>query len=125
VTIEKAFAIVASQADIWDALWHELGDGEEGRFAVLHSNWPNEFTLSLELAGLPVQLNYEISPRDGFCEVAARLEPAGLRYALYQILTFGHFRRNYELLLAQGLLNLKTALEGPPSDSPEGQETGG
>ena len=115
MTIEKAFAIEAAQTAIWDALWRDLGGGEEGRFAVTNSHWPNVFTLSLDLAGLPVSLSYEITPRDGFCEVAARLEPSGLRYALYQMLTFGHFRRNFEVMLAQGLLNLKASLEGPAS----------
>ena len=115
--IEKAFAIEADQTAVWDALWHDLGEGEEGRYSVVSSNWPNAFTLSLELAGLPVLLSYEIAPRNGFCEVAARLEPSGLRYALYQLLTFGHFRRNYEMVLAQGLLNLKMALEGDANDA--------
>jgi hypothetical protein len=111
MTIEKAFAIKAVPAAIWEALWADLSEGEEGRFAVEHSNWPNRFTLRLELAGLPCRLSYRIGQRDDDCEVAVTLEPLSRRYLLYQMLTFGHMRRNYEMMLVQGLINLKQALE--------------
>jgi hypothetical protein len=117
MTIEKAFAINAAPEAIWDALWADLGAGEEGRFAIEHSNWPKRFTLRLDLAGLPCLLSYRILPRADDCEVAATIEPMSRRYNLYQLLTFGHLRRNYELLLVQGLVNLKQSLEGEPDGS--------
>jgi hypothetical protein len=45
--------------------------------------------------------------------VAAGLEPHGVRYRVSQVLTFGHFKRNFEMVLVQGLSNLKTSIEGP------------
>jgi hypothetical protein len=112
VAIEKAFAIEASAADIWDALWGELRFGQNESFSVEQSHRPRLLVLRLRLAGLPVELTYSIEPKDGHCEVAARLEPLSARYALYQAITFGHLRRNYEILLVQGLANLKGSLEG-------------
>jgi hypothetical protein len=124
MAIEKAFAISATPAAIWDALWSDLGAGEEGRYSVEQSNWPNRFTLRLELAGLPCLLSYRIVPRAEDCEVAATIEPLSRRYSFYQLLTFGHLRRNYEMLLVQGLVNLKQALEAPeekPADASQPQ----
>lgn len=112
MTIEKAFAINAAPTAIWDALWSDLSQGEADRFAVEQSHWPHTFTLRLDLGGLPCLLSYQISPQTGACEVAATIEPLSRRYFLYQLLTFGHLRRNYEMLLVQGLANLKQALEG-------------
>jgi hypothetical protein len=120
VTIEKAFAIHAEPVDIWNALWHDLGEGDQNSFAVESSRWPHGFTLRLELAGLPVLLSYSIDQKPEHCEVAARIEPLSRRYSLYQLLTFGHLRRNYEMLLVQGLVNLKQAVE--PSEGVESEE---
>lgn len=112
MTIEKAFAIEAEPADIWNALWHELGEGDEERFAVEQSHWPHGFTIQLNLAGLPVLLTYRIEERGDHCEVSAELQPLSRKYQLFQLLTFGHLRRNYEVMLVQGLVNLKAAVEG-------------
>jgi hypothetical protein len=117
VEIEKAFAIKAEPADIWNALWHELGQGDESRFVVEQSHWPYGFTIRLELAGLPSLLTYRIKQREEDCEVSATLQPLGRRYGLYQMLTFGHMRRNYEVMLVQGLVNLKEAVEGEIDES--------
>ena len=111
MTIEKAFAIKAEPAAIWDALWSDLARGETDRFEVEESHWPSGFALRLDLAGLPCRLSYKIERRREGCEVAAKLEPLSRLYNLYQFVTFGHFRRNYELLLVQGLSNLKQSLE--------------
>ena len=115
--IEKAFAIKAAPSDIWNALWHELGEGEDGRFVVEQSHWPHGFTLRLELAGLPVLLSYRIKEREDDCEVSAYLQPLSRKYQLYQLLTFGHMRRNYEVMLVNGLVNLKESLEGEVDES--------
>jgi hypothetical protein len=119
MAIEKAFAINATPAAIWDALWSDLGAGEQCRYSVEQSNWPNRFTLRLDLAGLPCLLSYRIVQRPQDCEVAATIEPLSRRYNLYQLLTFGHLRRNYEMLLVQGLVNLKQALEPPAPKEPD------
>ena len=56
-------------------------------------------------------------PEAGFTEVSASLEPLSKRYSLYYLITFGHFKRNYEMLLVTGLANLKAHVEGtaPPA----------
>jgi hypothetical protein len=121
MAIEKAFAIEAEPGPIWDALWGELRLGSEGEFTVKQSNRPRLLVLALDLGGLPVQLSYEIEARAGYSEVAARLEPLSWRYRLFQLVTFGHLRRNYEILLVAGLVNLKRSLEGeagPGADAP-------
>jgi len=117
--IEKAFAINAKPAEIWSALWQDLSAGDKSLFAVEHSNWPSHLTIQLNLAGLPVRLTYRIDPRESHSELSAALEPLSARYWLYQAVTLGHFRRNYEMLLVQGLANLKQALE---NDAPVNSE---
>ena len=110
--IEKAFAISAEPGVIWDALWADLSGGEQGAFRVEAVHWPSELALQVSLGGIPSRLTYRIEPRGDHCEVSARLEPLGFRYKLAQVLTFNHFKRNFELILVQGLSNLKTAVEG-------------
>jgi hypothetical protein len=111
MAIEKVFAIEAAQADIWDALWSELSQGAEASFTVERSNWPHNLVLLLDISNMPCRLSYSIEPKDGHCEVSAKLDPLGRFYGLFQIVTFGHLRRNYEMLLVLGLSNLKKALE--------------
>jgi hypothetical protein len=115
VTIEKAFAINAAPADIWDALWQDLSHGDEGHFKVETSTWPSLLAVQVKLGDLPARLTYRIEAKEGHCEVAVTLDPLSSRYRLYQLLTFGHLRRNYEILLVQGLVNLKEAVEGGSS----------
>ena len=112
--IEKAFAIEAEPAAIWEALWHDLSNGDEGAYSVEHSTWPETITLRLRLSGLPCELTYRIEPRDGHSEVSATIQPLSSRYGLYQLVTFGHLKRNYEMMLVVGLSNLKSAIEGVP-----------
>jgi hypothetical protein len=116
VTIEKAFAIKAEPAAIWEALWSDLAKGDKDAFSVEHSTWPESLSLRVTLSGMPCELTYRIEPRDGHCEVVATIQPLSSRYALYQVLTFGHLKRNYEMLLVVGLSNLKAAVEGAPED---------
>jgi hypothetical protein len=121
VTIEKVFAIEAEPAAIWEALWSDLANGDESAYSVEHSTWPESLTLRVKLSGMPCELTYRIEPRDGHCEVSADITPLSSRYGLYQVLTFGHLKRNYELVLAVGLSNLKAAVEGasPPHEAAE------
>jgi hypothetical protein len=113
MAIEKAFAIEAAPAAVWDALWADMAEGEASRFRVERSNRPELLVLEVDLGGMPARLTYRIDQRDGHCEVSAMLEPLSTRYFWLQILTFGKLRTQYELTLAQGLANLKEALEGP------------
>jgi len=114
IAIERAFAIEAPPGDIWDALWAELGQGDPANFNVERSNRPELLSLKVNLAGLPVRITYRITQHDSFSEVAAMLEPLSARYSFLQILTLGKLRTHYQLMLAQGLANLKGALEGEP-----------
>ena len=114
--IEKAFAIDAEPAAVWDALWADLGAGSEGAYELVESHWPRGFSLRMDLAGLPCDLSYAITPRDGGSEVAASVQPRTWRYRLYQVLTLGHYKSNLEMILVISLSNLKKALEGEPAE---------
>jgi hypothetical protein len=115
MSIEKVFAIEGTAERVWEALWSDLATGSEGSYAVRSTHWPASLAVDVELAGLPCLLTYEIQQRDGHCEVAATIEPRSARYGLYQLLTFGHLRRNFEMMLVVGLSNLKAAVEGAPA----------
>ncbi len=115
--IEKVFAIEAEPGVIWDALWSDLSGGEAGAFDVKEAHRPRDLAIEVVLGGVPALLSYHIEATYDSAEVTATLEPRGLRYAVSRILTFNHFNRNFEMLLVQGLSNLKTAVEGP---QPEG-----
>ena len=112
MAIERAFAIEAEPAEIWDALWHDLSSGEDGAYSLDSSSRPTLLSIQVKLGNIETLLTYRIEQKDGFSEVAASIEPLSCRYRLYQLLTFGHVRRNYEMLLVQGLSNLKSRLEG-------------
>ena len=116
MTIEKAFAIEAEPAVIWEALWADLTSGDGSVFTLEGSQWPSWLALQVRLSSIPCRLTYRIKQQQDFCEVSALLEPTGLRYSLSLLLTFGHIRRNFEMLLVQGLANLKEAVEGEGLD---------
>ena len=114
--IEKVFQIDADPADIWQALWSDLSEGEPDTYVVEHSNWPHALTLRVDLAGMPSRVAYKITPATGHSEVSVTLDPLSVRYPLLQILTLGRMRTSIELMLVQGLANLKESLEDPPGD---------
>lgn len=116
--IEKVFAIEAEPGVIWDALWNDLtSHGEQGSFEVESAHRPAELALKVNLSSVPCLLSYRVDEKDGHCEVTALVVPSGLRYGLSQVLTFGHFKRNFEMILVQGLANLKEAVEEPGDTS--------
>ncbi len=123
--IEKAFAIQAAPPEIWDALWHDLSSGEEGAYSLESSRRPTSLSIQVKLGDVETRLTYRIEQKDGFSEVAATIEPLSTRYRVYQIVTFGHIRRNFEMLLVQGLSNLKRRLEGEPDDEEEDEDLQG
>jgi len=112
--IERAFAINADPETIWAALWHDLSQGDAEVFDVETSTWPRSLSLVVSLGGMPSRLTYSIEPRPEHTEVAILAEALSWRYGLYQLVTFGHYRRNLELMLTVALSNLKSALEGEP-----------
>lgn len=123
MTIEKAFAIKAEPAAIWDALTGELAqagpDAYEVERAVTNESLTVWVTLQL---GIRAAITYRLIPREDHTEVVATMEPQGLRSALFSILTLGRAKVNYELALVQGLSNLKAAVEGdraPPDPETE------
>ena len=120
--IEKAFAINAEPGVIWDALWTELSQSEAARFAVDSSHRPESLAIDVDMGGIPSRISYRITPRDGFSEVSATLEPSGTRFFWLQIMTFGRLRTQYEMVLVQGLANLKAAIEGPEEEIVESGE---
>jgi hypothetical protein len=112
VRLEKAFAIKATPETIWQALQADLAEGDLDAFSVERSI-PNELIeLQVRLqGGVDAALTYTLIPRDGFTEVVATMEPTGFRYLVFRIITFGRANINYELVLVQGLSNLKQAVE--------------
>ena len=120
--LEKAFAIKAEPASIWHALTGELEVADEGNYSIEQAI-PNEFlSLWVDLqGGVSALLTYRLIPRDDHTEVVATMEPHGLRYAIFRILTLGRADTNYELLLVQGLANLKEAVEGGEGHTPEAE----
>jgi hypothetical protein len=114
MSIEKAFAIEAPPEAIWDALWVDLGKGDESMYTVEGSHWPSRFQIRVKMGGMPTLLTYSLTPMEqqpASTEVAVALEPMSKRYSLYYLLTFGHIKRNYEMLLVEGLANLKAHVE--------------
>ncbi len=112
--IEKAFAIRAEPGAIWRALMADLEAGDRSAYEIEDSK-PNEqlvLWVSLE-GGVSARLTYRLIPRDDHTEVVATMEPQGLRYAFARIVSFGRVNTNYELVLVQGLSNLKRAAEPP------------
>lgn len=114
MSIEKAFAVQASPEKIWDALWSDLNQGDESQYSLESSSWPHTLQLKVDMSGMPCLLTYTLRPmrEEGFTEVAASLEPLSKRYSLYYLVTFGHIKRNYEMILVEGLVNLKAHVEG-------------
>jgi hypothetical protein len=110
--IEKAFLVHAAPQVIYDRLQVDLGEGEAAAYTLLESAPPRLLAIQLKLSGIECRLTYVIKPLPGGgCEVSVSLDPLGAKYRLYQALTFGHLKTNFELMLAQGLLNLKQAVE--------------
>lgn len=117
--LEKAFAINARPDQIWRALTGELQVADEAAYEVERAI-PNELlSMWVDLqGGVRARITYRLIPRDDHTEVVATMEPEGLRYAIFRIITFGKGDTNYEMLLVEGLSNLKRAVEGN-GDTPD------
>jgi hypothetical protein len=124
MVLEKAFAIKAEPAAIWRALTGELEVADEAAYSVERAV-PNELlSLWVDLqGGVRAIVTYRLIPREDHTEVVATMEPQGLRYAVFRMITLGRADTNYELLLVEGLANLKRAVEagGPqPAEAESG-----
>jgi hypothetical protein len=113
MAIEKVFAIEAPPEVIWDALWADLQQGADGAYRLDGSGRPSKLDVEVKLGQVQCLLQYRIEGKDGHSEVAATIVPISRRFGFYQVLTFGHVGRNYEMLLVTGLANLKAAVENP------------
>lgn len=112
MALEKAFSISATPETIWRVLTGELEVADASAYTIERAV-PNEL-LSLWVDfrnGIRAIITYKLVPRDGHTEVVATMAPQGLRYGIFRIITFGRADTNYEMLLVQGLSNLKQAVE--------------
>ena len=111
--LEKAFAIKAQPAEIWRTLTGELEAADAASYGVERAI-PNELlSLWVDLqGGIRAILTYRLIPHEDHTEVVATMHPQGLRYVIFRIITLGRADINYELLLVEGLANLKRAVEG-------------
>jgi hypothetical protein len=115
MAIEKAFAINASQREIYDAIERDIADAEEHAgqtHEVLRRDPPRSIDLRVTMSGMPCYLSYAIKPRPGGdCEVAATLQPYGRKYAIFRFLTLGMHDGGFAVALVHSLANLKDAVE--------------
>ena len=117
--IEKAFAIQASPQAIYAAIEAELAEAwpnEGDTFQVLRRQPGRAIDLRVTIGGVPCWLTYRIEEAQGHAEVVAQLTPFGLKHALFRVLTLGQSRQGFEVVLVQGLANLKAAVEGGADD---------
>lgn len=119
--LEKAFAIKAEPAAIWRALTGELEVADQSAYSVERAVPDELLSLWVNLqGGIRAVVTYRLIPREDHTEVVATMEPQGLRYAIFRILTLGRADTNYELALVEGLANLKRAVEGDNPTSKAG-----
>jgi len=112
MALEKAFAIHAEPAVIWQELTRELAQAPPGSHTVERSVPDQELAVRVELqGGIEAVITYHLIPREDHVEVVARMEPQGFRYTFMRAITLGHYDVGYHLALAEGLSNLKKASE--------------
>ena len=113
MAVEKAFAINAEPPKIWEELTKEIGLAEDGVYTIEESIVNEYLELRVKFQdGIEAHISYRLIPRDDHTEVVATMHPEGLRYAIFQMSTFGRSNINYEMGLVVGLANLKAAVEG-------------
>ena len=113
MAVEKAFAINAEPPKIWEELTKEIGLAEDGVYTIEESIVNEYLELRVKFQdGIEAHISYRLIPRDDHTEVVATMHPEGLRYAIFQMITFGRSNINYEMGLVVGLANLKAAVEG-------------
>lgn len=124
MALEKAFAINAEPPRIWDALVSEFRLANEGAYEVEQSIINEYLALRVKFQdGIEAQITYRLIPKDDHTEVVASMQPEGLRYAIFKMITLGRADINYEMGLVVGLSNLKAAVEGGQNGLPDGSAT--
>lgn len=117
--IEKAFAINASPHDIVAALENDLTSASEHEgdvFGVIRRDPGRSLVLNVTISGFPCVLTYTLIPRDDHTEVVAAVEPHGLRYLLFRMITLGMSNGGFDVILFESLRNLKESLEASDED---------
>lgn len=123
--IEKVFAIRGSPGDIYAALQRDIGSAsahEGDAFDVVRRERDRLLELRVTLGGVPSYLTYTIEAKDDHAEVTASLVPYGWRWVLFQMATLGMRRNAMEMVLVQGLANLKAEVEGDFEEEAEDSE---
>ena len=117
MALEKAFAINASPSEIWSALTGELEIADDSSYTIERAVTNELLSLWVDLlGGVRAVITYRLIPHDDNTEVVATMEPQGFRYAIFRILTMDRADINYEMVLVEGLANLKAAAEGTTRD---------
>lgn len=122
MAIEKAFAINAAPPAIYDALEREIlgaAEHEGSTFEVLERVPPRSMRLRVTIAGIPCWLTYRLQNMNDHTEVSATVEPYGMRYALFRIMTLGMRDQNFVVPVVEGLANLKAEVEGGSTSFPD------
>ena len=115
--IEKVFAIRAAPGAIYDVIERDLAGASEyagSTYEVLQRDPPRAIALRVTIGNVPCNLRYEIDQMSEHCEVTAKLEPYGFKYAAFRLMTFGISNQGFEAALVQSLANLKSEVEGSP-----------
>lgn len=111
--VEKVLAIDAAPSAVWKALTGELDAASSEDFRIEESSPERRLVVHVRLAGgIPARISYQLTRLEEHTEVAATLEPYGFRYRLISIMTLGRSSIGYAMALAEGLLNLREAVEG-------------
>jgi hypothetical protein len=112
--IEKAFAIRSSANDIYSALQRDIASAsahEGDVFEVVRRERDRLVELRVTIGGIPGILTYMITETPDHAEVSASFEPQGWRWVMFNLATLGLRRNSIEMVLVQGLANLKEDVE--------------
>lgn len=119
MAIEKAFAMSATANDIYSALQRDISSAsahEGDVFEVLQWDRDRRIELRVAIGGVPGILTYTIEEGTEHTEVVAAFEPHGWRWILFNVATLGMRRNSIEMVLVQGLVNLKAEVEGDETE---------
>lgn len=105
--------INASAEQVWNLLRREAQSGvDEGQAVVLAETRARELLVEVQMGvGFRVQHAYRLDRRGERCLISDRVRPLGWRWRLSNVFLFGRGIRPLEAAAAQGLRNLKAAIE--------------
>ena len=107
--------IDASVEQVWSLLRSEAQSGaEEGQAIILAESRGRELLVEVRMGiGFRVQHAYRFERSGRRCLISDRVRPIGWRWRLSNVFLFGRGIRPLEAAAAQGLRNLKAAIEEP------------